>query len=140
MGVLSLGGFIGGVSFVLDPSGAGIGAKASWLESTPVEDFLLPGLFILAVYGFATALLMVGLIWRPSPGPLRRLDRRLGHHWSWAGTMLVGALLIAWILYEFVIFPDRILLQPILIGVGALMVAIPALPSMRTYTATGPKR
>ena len=39
--------------------------------------------------------------------------------------MLIGAVLIAWILYEFTIFSARMLLQPILIGVGALMVVIP---------------
>jgi hypothetical protein len=39
--------------------------------------------------------------------------------------LLIGAVLIAWILYEFTIFSARMLLQPILIGVGALMVVIP---------------
>ena len=116
--------------------GAGLGAKLAWLDGTPVNDFLLPGLFILGIYGLATLFLMVGLVWRASPGFLRRLDLRLGRHWSWAGTMLVGAVLVAWILYEFAIFPDRMVLQPILIGVGALMVAIPLLPSMRGFFAT----
>lgn len=136
MGFLALGGFVGGVSFVVDRTGAGLGAKPSWLEPTPVNDFLLPGLFILGVYGLASVILMAGLTWGPSPGPLRRIDARIGFHWSWAGTIAVGAVLIAWILYELAIISDRIVLQPILMVVGALMVAIPLLPSMRRQYAT----
>lgn len=135
MGFLSVGGFFGGISFVLDPTGAGLGAKLSWLEQTPVNDFLLPGLFLLGMYGVGTSVLMAGLLWRLTPAPLRPLERWIGFHWPWAGTMALGAVLIAWILYEFAIFPDRIALQPILIGVGALMVAIPLLPSMRRFYA-----
>ena len=136
MGFLSIGGFVGGLSFISDRSGAGLGVDLSWLEHTPVHDFLLPGLFILAVYAIGTAILMAGLAWRFSPGPLRRADRWIGFHWSWAATMLVGAVLIGWILYEFAIIPERIALQPILIAVGVLMLAIPMLPSMRRHYRT----
>jgi hypothetical protein len=34
LGVLSIGRFIGGVSFVTDPTGAVLGAKLSWLQKT----------------------------------------------------------------------------------------------------------
>jgi hypothetical protein len=136
MAFLAMGGFFGGISFITDTTGAGIGAKLSWLENTPVNDFLLPGLFLLGVYGIGTAILMVALIWPFSPGPLRRLDAALHHRWAWAGTMLAGAVLIVWILYEFVILADRMILQPLLIGVGIVMMAIPLLPSMRAYCST----
>jgi hypothetical protein len=43
----------------------------------------------------------------------------------------MGAILIAWIVYELLIFDDRMILQPILITVGLAMIAIPLLPSMR---------
>jgi hypothetical protein len=128
MGFLSIGGFVGGVSFIVDRTGASLGARLSFLDRTPVGDFLLPGLFLLGVYAIGSLILMAGLTWRFSPGPLRRLNRWIGFHWSWAGTMLIGVVLIAWILYEFTIFSDRMLLQPILIGVGVLMVAIPLPP------------
>src|SRR5690242_7967453 len=114
MGFLSIGGFVGGVSFVIDRTGDGLGANLSWLEGTPVTTSLLPVLLLLGLYGIGSMMLMAGLTWRWSPGPLRRLDRRLGLHWSSAGTMVVGAVLIAWILYEFAVIPERMVLQPIL--------------------------
>lgn len=137
LGVLSIGGFIGGVSFVTDPTGADLGAKLSWLQKTPVDDFLLPGLFLLGVYGIGSLALMAGLVWRWSPGRVRRLDAMVGHHWSWIGTIGQGAALVIWILYEFVVLPDQMLLQPILIGVGLLMVGLALMPSLRRFYATG---
>jgi hypothetical protein len=136
MGLLSIGGFVGGISFVFDRTGADLGAKLSWLDRTPVHDFLLPGMFLLGVYGIGSLVLMIGLAWRFSPGPLRRLDARLRHHWSWVGTVGVGAIIVVWILYESWIFPDRIALQPILIGLGTSMVALCSLPSMRRHYAS----
>jgi hypothetical protein len=137
LGVLSIGVFIGGVSFVTDPTGAELGAKLSWLQETAVDDFFLPGLFLLGVYGIGSLELMAGLAWRWSPGRVRRLDAMTGHHWSWIGTIGQGAALVIWILYEFVVLPDQMLLQPILIGVGLPMVGLSLMPSMRRFFETG---
>ena len=131
--VLSLGGFVGGVSFVADRTGAGLGADPSWLAETPVADFLVPGLLLLGVDGIGGLALIVGLIWR-------RPEWHVGkHHWSWVGSIAVGAMLVAWIGYEFVVLPATTILQPILIGVGIAMIGIPLLPAMRAHDA-GPQR
>ena len=132
---LALGGFVGGVAFVTDPTGASIGAKLAWLEKTPVSDFLLPGLFLLVVYAIGSLVLIAGLVWRPAPGVLGRIDAALHQHWAWPGTIAMGATLVVWILYELTIFSERMVLQPILLGVGAAMIAICAAPSIRRYTA-----
>ncbi len=133
MAFLALGAFVGGISFVADPSGAGLGARLSWLDETPVNDFLLPGVFLLLVFGIGTLLVMAGLVSRFTPRVLRPLERWIGFRWSWTGTIAIGLMLVLWILYEFTIFPDRIALQPILIGVGALMAGTPFVTSMRAY-------
>jgi CDP-diglyceride synthetase len=128
-------GLPAGISFMVDPGGAGLGAKLSWLERTPVSDFFLPGLFLSLVYGVGSLLLIVGLVWRPSPGPLHRLDARLGHHWAWVGTIAMGIVLVAWVVYELVVLPETMPLQYVMIGLGLLLVALPSLPSMRGWYA-----
>jgi len=135
---LATGGLVGGTAFVTDPTGASIGARLTWLEKTPVSDFLLPGLFLLVVYVLGSLALIAGLLWRPAPGVVRRLDAALHHHWAWVGTIAMGATLVAWILYEFTIFPERMVLQPLLLCVGAAMVALCAAPSIRRYYAVPP--
>jgi hypothetical protein len=132
---LGLGGLVGGVAFVIDPTGSAIGAKLAWLQKTPVSDFLLPGLFLLVVYAVGSMVLIVGLLWRPAPGVLRRIDATLHHHWAWVGTIAMGATLVAWIVYELTAFSERMVLQPVLLLVGAAMVAICAVPSIRRYCA-----
>lgn len=133
MAFLAVGGLFGGVSFLLDPTGAGLQAKLSWLDRTPVHDFRLPGLLILCLYGLGTLIAMAGLVWRASPGPLRRLDASLGLHWSWYATVGIGAVLVLWILYEYGVLPATIWLMPALLGIGLVMVLLPILPSMRAW-------
>jgi hypothetical protein len=129
--LLAAGGFDGGVSFLTDTTGASLGAKLSWLEHTPVSDFLLPGLFLLIVYGVGGLVLMAGLIWRPSPGPLRRLDRALDYHWAWVGSIVVGLVLALWIVYELLVMPETTWLQPALMAIGLLIAGVPFVPSIR---------
>jgi hypothetical protein len=90
LAILSIGGFVGGVAFVTDPTGASLGAQLAWLEKTPVSDFLLPGLFLLIVYAIGSVVLIGGLVWRPAPGVLGRVDATLHHHWAWVGTIAMG--------------------------------------------------
>ena len=131
---LAIGGLGGGVAFVTDPTGATIGARLSWLQETPVSDFLLPGLFLLVVFAIGSVALIAGLLWRPAPGLLGR-SATWHHHWAWVGTIAMGVTLVAWILYELTIFSERMVLQPILFGVGIAMAALCALPSIRRYCA-----
>ena len=135
LGILSAGGFDGGLSFVTDPTGASLGAKLTWLDRTPVSDFRLPGLFLLVVYGIGALAVIAGLMMKSSPGPLARLDRILGYHWSWAGSIALGAGLVLWIAYELVVMPETTFLQPALIVIGLLIAGIPFLPSMRHWYA-----
>jgi hypothetical protein len=138
LGLLAVGGFDGGLSFVMDRTGASLGAKLSWLEHTPVRDFLLPGLFLLGVYGIGGLILMAGLIWRPAPGPLHRLDGALGYHWAWVGSVAFGVALVLWIAYELVVLPDTMILQPILMGIGLAISGLPFLSSLRRWYAVPP--
>jgi len=135
VGILSAGGFYGGIAFVTDPTGASLGAKLTWLDRTPVSDFTLPGLFLLAVYGIGGLAVIVGLLLKTSPGPLGRLDRVIGYHWSWAGSIALGAVLVVWITYELVVLPETTFLQPVLIVIGLLIAGIPFLRSMRHWYA-----
>jgi hypothetical protein len=136
---LAIGGFIGGVAFVTDPTGASIGAQLTWLAETPVSDFLLPGLFLLVVFAIGSVALIAGLLWRPAPGVLGRIDATWHHHWAWVGTIAMGATLVAWIVYELTIFSERMVLQPILFVVGIAMAALCAVPSIRRYYAVPPR-
>jgi hypothetical protein len=137
LGLLVVSGFDGGLAFITDRTGASLGAKLSWLVHTPVKDFFLPGLFLLIAFGIGGLVLMAGAIWHFSPGPLRRLDRALGYHWSWAGSIALGSVLVMWIVYELFVLPETTFLQPVLIAIGLLIAGLPLLPSMRRWYSVG---
>lgn len=133
IGVLSIAGLAGGWSLMSDPTGEAMRADLAWLEGTPVSDFLLPGLFLFVAYGVFGLILIAGLWTRRSPGPLRTFDRRTGHHWAWWGTIAIGVVLVAWIVYELFVIPDVIWLQPALAAMGLTIVGFAMLPSIRAY-------
>src|SRR4051812_30047446 len=87
---LAIGGLVGGVAFITDRTGASIGAQLSWLDGTPVSDFLLPGLFLLMAFAIGSVVVIAGLLWCPDPGVLRRIDLALHHHWAWMGAVAMG--------------------------------------------------
>ena len=56
-------------------------------------------------------------------------------------SIVFGAVLVLWIVYELFVLPETLILQPILIGVGLAIAGIPLLPSMRHWFAiTGDER
>lgn len=79
-------GIFGGAALVLDPTGDHLGLPLFFLEGTPFNNYLYPGLILLTVLGILPSAVFVGL-WKRSP-------------WSGKGSLLVGVALIIWIAVE----------------------------------------
>lgn len=47
----ALGGFVGGVPFLLDPSGKMLNTSTSILSGTPISNFFLVGLWLAVIFG-----------------------------------------------------------------------------------------
>ena len=93
-----------GWAFLQDPTGRALGIPAGWIEGTPFGTYFVPGLYLLAMNGFA----MLAAAWLS----VRR-------HWlaPWlTGTLGVG--LIIWILVEIVTLPETMLLTWVFLVVG----------------------
>ncbi len=93
-----------GLTFLTDPSGAAIGAKLSWIESSVFGNYFLPGLYLLLVNGFGMLALAAVTVRR---------------HWiaPWlTGTLGVG--LIIWIAVELIVLPETMFLTWIFLATG----------------------
>lgn len=117
--VLGLGGLYGGVLFILDPSGAGMGVPLSLLDGLPLSDFLLPGLFLLGVMGLAPLALLVA-VWRRWPR-------------TWLALMALGAVLLLWLAGEFVLWGYQAPIQVITSVLCAGLLGFGLLPSTRRW-------
>ena len=110
--VLVGGGWYGGLSFVTDPSGGGMGMTTAELPDWPLlDDFTLPGVVLLLLFGLLP-LVPIAL--------LLRGDAR-----GWPATAAVGALLVLWMLGQVVAigltFPG---MQLTFLTVGLLLTAL----------------
>ena len=86
---IGLGALGGGFMLVRDPSGSALGVPLSLLEGSPFPDFLIPGMFLLAVNGVGS---MIG-------AGLSFTRRRYAQEIA----IVLGAILVAWIVIQVVI-------------------------------------
>jgi hypothetical protein len=96
-----------GWSFIQDPTGRALGLPQGWIESTVFGSYLLPGLYLLAMNGFAMVALAALTVRR---------------HWiaPWlTGTLGVG--LIIWIAVEIVTLPETMILTWIFLAIGIVL-------------------
>jgi hypothetical protein len=99
-----------GISFITDPTGQGFGLPQGWIEATPFGSYVVPGLYLLFVNGFAmlAAAVLVGL-----------------RHWTapWL-TGVLGVGMVIWILVQILVMPETMFLTWVFLGVGLVLTAI----------------
>jgi amino acid permease len=108
------------------------------LETTPVGDFTLVGLFFVTCYGILPILAMYGL-WKLSRWRWTdAVNKWTGQNWAWTATAAIGVILILWIVAEVVLigspngFPR--FLQAMMTLFGIVILALAMLPRVRAYT------
>jgi hypothetical protein len=120
--VLGVRGLLGGGQFLLAPSGSIIGVPTAVLAPTPVDDFLLPGVFLFVTLGILPLVVAAGLY-----------D---GRSWARGGAVGVALLLGVWAIVEgFVLgFGERLQYVNLVQSVAMLVLAVS--PSVReSYAA-----
>ena len=63
---LSISGLAGGIGMLIDPSGASLSLPDDLLANLPIDTFLLPGLYLVVVYGLLAPAIAYGL-WKRAP-------------------------------------------------------------------------
>ena len=100
---LSLSGLFG-ILFLIDPSGELVEMPLSLLDKLPIDNFLLPGLYLLIVYGIGSSIIAYGL--------LRQL------FWAPVAGILLGLVLIGWVIGQIILWGPPVMLQYIYLTVG----------------------
>jgi hypothetical protein len=93
-----------GWSFIQDPSGRALGIPQGWIEATVFGTYLIPGLYLIVMNGFAML-----------------VAARLSVRRHWVAPWLTGALgvgLIIWIAVEIVTLPVTMVLTWIFLAIG----------------------
>ena len=93
-----------GWSFIQDPTGHALGIPQGWIESTVFGNYVIPGVYLLTMNGFAMFALAALTVRR---------------HWiaPWL-TGVLGVGLIIWIAVEIVTLPETMILTWIFLAIG----------------------
>jgi hypothetical protein len=127
-GISAIGG---GAAFLADTSGAVAGMGTEVLAGTPFTTYLWPGLLLSLGLGVPALVAAVGVHRRGRSRLAEPLERVTGYHWSWSVSLLLGLALMAWIVVQVLLITERSALQPTMFAVGAALVALTLLPSVR---------
>lgn len=135
---LIAGGWVGGLNFIFDPSGKSMQMQDS-LPNLLVPDYLLPGIFLLVMYGVLPVPLLVALWTRPGPRAdwQQTLTRRFHEHWAWLLVLGLGLVLLGWLALEVVLLRSMAPIQWIMVIFNFLFLAVIMLPSLRRYYRAG---
>jgi hypothetical protein len=119
---IGLGALGGGFMLVRDPSGSALELPMSLLEGSPFPDFLLPGMFLLAVNGVGS---MIG-------AGLSFTRRRYAQEIA----IVLGAILVAWIVIQIVIISSFHWLHVLYFILGVVELGIGLYIRRRRFKAT----
>ena len=131
--LLTIGAVQGGLAMVTDPKQP-LGMSTDYLEGTPIDDYLLPGLFLLGI-AVASVLTTVGLLfdwrWRWAA----TIERSVGFRWPWIGAVAIGAVLLAFEILELFLVPFHPVMHPLLIAGSLAIIGLVFTPSARNHLA-----
>jgi hypothetical protein len=129
--MLAVAAIAGGAMMMADPSGESLGLETAMLEEVPlVGDYLIPGVLLFALLGLAPLLVAAGLFGLRLPG-VERFERRLGYRWPLLASVAQGAIVVAWILLQYLWLPETAPVQwvTLVVGIGILIFSL--LPGVR---------
>jgi hypothetical protein len=106
----ALGAIPVGIMLITDPTGAGVGFPAGWIEATPFGSYLVPGIYLLAMNGIGMVVLAALTVLRHPFAP-------------WL-TGVLGTGLATWIGVQLVVMPEVSFLQLIFGVIGLALMAI----------------
>jgi hypothetical protein len=133
LGLLTIGALQGGIAMVTNPTEP-LEMTVEYLAKSPVEDYFLPGLFLLGIAA-VSIITIAGLIfgWRwnwASP-----IESRIGYRWPWLGAVSIGGILLVFEVVELFMVPFHPVMHPLLVAGSLVIVILAVTPSARRYLA-----
>lgn len=129
--LLAIGAIQGGVAMVANPIDP-LGMSPAFLEGSPVDDYLWPGMFLLGIAA-ASILVIPGLLLHWTWGWAESPEKLIGYRWPWVVSVAIGALLLIFELIELVVVPFHPVMHPLLIAVSLVVLLLPFTPTARAH-------
>lgn len=104
--ITAFGAIPAGIGYLMDTTGKGMGTSTELLADSPLNSFLLPGLFLLLINGFANL-----------AGAYLSFTR---HRYAGYAGLILGILLSLWIVIQVAWISLSSVLQPVFLIIGLI--------------------
>jgi len=131
LGFLSAGAVIGGGALMISPYGNLLQMPVSMLESSPFNNYLIPGFILFFFLGIIPGLLIFALIRKPEYRICEALNLFNDMYWAWTFCIYVAFALIIWIQVEMMMLNIVMWLQTFYMGYAIVVIFISLLPRVR---------
>lgn len=117
---LSINALVGGCLLVIQPNGQLLGLQENWLNGSPFNSYLIPGIILFTLIGLQSLICFIGLIWLPTWTWTQILNLYNDLHWSWTFSVYTGITTITWIIIQ-QIMTSYFWIQSIVLIIGLLI-------------------
>ncbi|QIK70497.1 hypothetical protein G7062_09360 [Erysipelothrix sp. HDW6C] len=108
--LVGVGAIAGGMAVVIDPTGSNMGVPLELLKYSPFQDFLIPGLFLVAVLGIGN----LAVAW-------------IGYKYPMLipyGDIAMGGILVVWIVVQCIMLRSIAILHLIFFAIGCIQIVL----------------
>ncbi|PLR84374.1 hypothetical protein CVD25_22180 [Bacillus canaveralius] len=131
--LLGVGAVFGGFSLIIDTSGNLLKMPISLLKQSPFNDYLIPGIILLSLFGVVPLILAVALMKKWQWKAANKLNVFAEKHWSWTYSLYIGFALIIWITLQVYFINDVHTVHLVYMAVGLAIQILTLLPGVQNY-------
>ena len=131
--LLSIGAIFGGAALIFSPNGNFLGMPLSFLDNTPFNSFLIPGIILFLINGILPLIITRGLIRKCKRPWFNKINIYKNQHWSLTWAYYMGFILCLWIIFQILLIKDINFLHFIYLVWGLLLIFISQIPSLKKY-------
>jgi hypothetical protein len=131
--LLGVGAVASGGALMAAPSGRLMQMPLSMLDTTPFSNFLIPGVILFLLIGVYPLAVAYGLWKRPGWRWPDRINPFKQIHWSWAGSLAAGVILVIWIVVEVLMLREVVFLHVLCFCWGIATLILTLLPAVRRH-------
>jgi hypothetical protein len=130
--LLGIGGFISGAALMLAPDGSLMSMPLSVMDGSPFTNFFIPGLILYVFIGVYPLGIAFGIAKQPTWNWPNAINPFKQYHWSWAGSLAAGVIVLIWLSVELLWVPFSTLHEIYYIWAGVILL-LTLLPQTRKY-------